>query len=250
MESEKEAQWCNWMECTAVDYNYLIGVIPLGSLDPRDEQFSQRGVPVEDLEKIEFSPDEPGKTFKIRKLLGKLLHSNLIEFLRTQKGDFSWTHHDIPCINPSISIHKLNEDPDARLVKQKHRSFNPERYAAINEEVKRLVEAGSIREACYPDWLVNVVLVKKASGKWRVCINFTDLNRACPKDCYPLPQIEQLIDATSGHQLLSFMDAYSGYNHIQIHPNDEEKTSFISNQGLYCYKVMPFGLKNTGATYQ
>lgn len=135
-------------------------------------------------------------------------------------------------------------------MKQKHRSFNPERYAAINEEVKKLVEAGSVREAYYPDWLANVVLVKKTSGKWRVCTDFTDLNRACPKDCYPLPRVDQLVDATSGHQLLSFMDAYSGYNQIQMHPDDEEKTAFVTSQGLYCYKVMPFGLKNAGATYQ
>ena len=84
----------------------------------------------------------------------------------------------------------------------------------IGEEVKKLVEARSIREAYYADWLANIVLVKKNNGKWRVCTNFTDLNQACPKDCYPLPRIDQLVDATSGHQLLSFMDVYSGYNQI------------------------------------
>ena len=93
-------------------------------------------------------------------------------------------------------------------------------------------------------------MVKKANGKWRMCVNFTNLNRACPKDSYHLPRIDQLVDSTVGHQLLSFMDAFSRYNQIKMDKADQEKTSFITSQGLFCYKVMPFNLKNTGATYQ
>ena len=102
----------------------------------------------------------------------------------------------------------------------------------------------------YPDWLANIVLIKKANGKWGLCIDFTDLNRACPKDSFPLPRIDLIVDATAGHELLSFMDAFSGYNQIIMDPNDQEKTSFVTRQGTYCYLVMPFGLKNAGATYQ
>ena len=83
-----------------------------------------------------------------------------------------------------------------------------------------------------------------------MCVDFTDLNKACPKDSYPLPRIDQLVDSTAGHQLLSFMDAFSGYNQIKMDEADQEKTSFIISQGLFCYKVMPFSLKNAGATYQ
>ena len=93
-------------------------------------------------------------------------------------------------------------------------------------------------------------MVKKANGKWRMCIDFKKLNKACPKDSYPLPRIDQLVDATSGHELLTVMDAFSGYNQIRMAPEDEEKTAFITNRGLYCYRVIPFGLKNAGATYQ
>ena len=100
----------------------------------------------------------------------------------------------------------------------------------------------------YPDWLANVVMVKKASGKWRMCVDFTDLNKACPKDSYPLPRVDVLVDSTARHQLLSFMDAFSGYNQIRMYEADQEKTSFVTSQGLFCYKVMPFGLKNAGAT--
>ena len=93
-------------------------------------------------------------------------------------------------------------------------------------------------------------MVKKANGKWRMCVDFTDLNKTCPKNSYPLPRIDQLVDLTTGHQLLSFMDAFSGYNQIKMDEADQEKTSFITSQGLFCYKVMPFGLKNAGAPYQ
>ena len=137
-----------------------------------------------------------------------------------------------------------------RPVRQKKRSFAPERQRAIDEEVDKLLEAGFIRESTYPDWLANVVMVKKANGKWRICIDYTDLNRACPKDSFPLPKIDQLVDATSGFRLLSFMDAFVGYNQIRMAPEDEEHTTFVTPKGLYCYRVMPFGLKNTGATYQ
>ena len=128
--------------------------------------------------------------------------------------------------------------------------FAPEQDQAIAEEVQKLQEASFIREVYYPDWLANVVMVKKASGKWRMCMGFTDLNKACPKDSYPLPRVNVLVDSTARHQLLSFMDAFSGYNQIRMHKADQEKTSFVTSQGLFCYKVMPFGLKNASATYQ
>ena len=120
----------------------------------------------------------------------------------------------------------------------------------IAEEVGTLQEAGFIREVYYPDWLANVVMVKKTNGKWRMCVDFMDLNKACPKDSYPLPRVDVLVDSTAQHQLLSFMDAFSRYNQIWMDEADQEKTSFVTSQGLFCYKVMPLGLKNVGATYQ
>ena len=128
--------------------------------------------------------------------------------------------------------------------------FALERDNAIKEEVQKLTVAKFIRKVYYPDWLANVVMVKKANGKWRMCVDFTDLNRACPKDNYPLPRINQLVDSTAGHKLLSFMDAFSRYNQIRMDEADQEKTSFVTSQGLFCYKVMLFGLKNIGETYQ
>ena len=91
---------------------------------------------------------------------------------------------------------------------------------------------------------------KKANGKWRMCVDFTDLNKACPKDSYPLPRIDQLVDTIMGHKFLSFMDAFSGYNQIRMDEANQKNTSFVTSQGLFYYKVMPFSLKNAGATYQ
>ena len=153
-------------------------------------------------------------------------------------------------LDPTVITHRLNVSPSFKPVKQKRRSFAPERQKAMNEEVRKLLQAGAIREVEYPEWLANVVLVKKASGKWRLCIDFTDVNRACPKDSSPLPRIDLIVDATAGYELLSFMDAFSGYNQISMDPVDQEKPSFITGQGTFCYRVMPFGLKNAGATYQ
>ena len=93
-------------------------------------------------------------------------------------------------------------------------------------------------------------MVKKASRKWRMCVDFTDLNKACPKDSYPLSRVDVFVDSIAQHQLLSFMDTFSGYNQIQMHEDDQEKTFFVTSQGLFCYKVMPFNLKNVDATYQ
>ena len=100
----------------------------------------------------------------------------------------------------------------SKPVRQKKKVFAPKRDNAIKEEVQKLTTVEFIREVYYLDWLANIVMVKKANGKWEMCVDFTNLNKACPKDSYPLPRIDQLVDSTAGHQLLSFMDAFSSYN--------------------------------------
>jgi len=141
-------------------------------------------------------------------------------------------------------------DPQVRPIRQRRRKFNEQKRQAIKDETHKLLAAGHIREIQYPKWIANVVLVKKSSRKWWMCVDFTDLNKACPKDSYPLPSIDALVYSASDCKLLSFMDAFSGYNQIKMHPMDEEKTAFMTERSCYCYQVMPFGLKNAGATYQ
>ena len=121
---------------------------------------------------------------------------------------------------------------------------------AIKTEVVKLKQAGAIKEIFYLQWLANTVVVKKKTGKWRVCLDFTDLNKACPKDPFPMLRIDQLVDATVGHPRMSFLDAFQGYHQIPLAAEDQEKTAFVTPVGNYHYKVMPFGLKNAGSTYQ
>ena len=117
-------------------------------------------------------------------------------------------------------------------------------------EVDNLLRVGFIREVKYPEWLANVVVVPKKGGKWRVCVDYSDLNEACPKDSFPLPCIDQIVGVTVRHGIFSFLDAFSGYHQIPMHLPDIKKTAFITPHNLYCYDVMPFDLKNVGTTYQ
>jgi hypothetical protein len=206
--------------------------------------------PTEELEEIVLIEDNEKKTTKIGTSMTKEIRYLIVSFLRKNADVFKWSHDDMLGISTEVIAHKLNVNPSTSPVKQKRRVFASERNAAVMEEVDKLLKAGFIREVYYPIWLANVVMVKKSMGKWRMCVDFTDLNKACPKDSYPLPRIDQLVDSTAGHKLLSFMDASSGYNQIQMTEGDQEKTTFITSRGLFCYKVMPFGLKNVGATYQ
>ncbi|XP_049362259.1 uncharacterized protein LOC125826948 [Solanum verrucosum] len=137
-----------------------------------------------------------------------------------------------------------------RPIKQSQRLFRPELVTQIETEVNKLIEAGFIREVKYPLWISNIVPVKKKNGQIHVCVDFRDLNKACPKDDFSLPIIELMVDATTGHEAMSFMDGSSGYNQIRMSLKDEECTAFRTPKGIYCCKVMPFGLKNAGATYQ
>ena len=222
--------------------------VNVDKLDMRDEVLT-RPEPSEELEPISLD-DDPEHLAHIGSKLAKDLKGLLTQFLRQNRDVFAWKQADMGGIDPIVITHKLNTSLSFKPVKQKRRSFAPERQKAINEEVGKLLQAGAIREVEYPEWLANVVLVKKANGKWRLCIDFTDINKACPKDSFPLPRIDLIVDAIAGHELLSFMDAFSGYNQISMDPDDQEKTLFVTAQGTYCYRVMPFGLKNAGATYQ
>ena len=206
--------------------------------------------PVEELEKITLDESRPEQTTRIETLASQPIRQALAAFLKMNQDVFVWSHEDMPEIDPSIIVHRLNVNLTSSPVRQKKRVFAQKRDKSIAEEVKKLLEADFIREVYYPNWLANVVIVKKASGKWRMCIDFTDLNKACPKDSYPLPQINTLVDSTARRQLLSFMDAFPGYNQSKMNEDDQERTSFVTNQGLFCYKVMSFGLKNVGVTYQ
>nr|CAD39795.2 OSJNBa0071G03.8 [Oryza sativa Japonica Group] len=156
----------------------------------------------------------------------------------------------MPSIPREVIEHSLHVKEDAKPIKQRLRRFAQDRKDAIKEELTKLLAAGFIKEVLHPDWLANPVLVRKKTGQWRMCVDYTDLNKSCPKDPFGLPRIDQVVDSTADCELLSFLDCYSGYHQIRLKESDCLKTSFITPFGAYCYITMPFGLKNAGATYQ
>ncbi|KAL0431952.1 UNVERIFIED_CONTAM: Retrovirus-related Pol polyprotein from transposon gypsy [Sesamum radiatum] len=157
--------------------------------------------------------------------MSEKVEAAMVEFLRENVYMFAWSPSDFRGIDPEAIVHRLNVDPMMPPVKQKKRSFGAERNRIIEEEVKKLLEAGYVSEVQYTDWLANVVVVPKAAGKWRMCTDFTDLNKACPKDPYLLPRIDLLVDSTAGYELFSMMDAYQGYHQIFMAEEDRIKTS-------------------------
>jgi hypothetical protein len=155
----------------------------------------------------------------------------------------------MPGIPREVIEHQLKVYPDARPVSQKPRRQSVERQDFIREEVRKLLHAGFIEEVHHPVWLANPLVVPKANGKLRMCIDYTSLNKACPKDPYPLPRIDQIVDSTLGCDLLSFLDAYSGFHQIRMAKEDRRHTAFVTVHGLYCYVVMPYGLRNALPTF-
>ncbi|RVW66336.1 Transposon Ty3-I Gag-Pol polyprotein [Vitis vinifera] len=175
-----------------------------------------------DVETVDFGTEDQPRELKIGSPLSTDERDRLIHLLRSYLDVFAWSYEDMPGLDPSI----------------------------VKEEIQKQLSVGFISVVEYPEWLANVVPVPKKDGKVRVCVDFRDLNKASPKDDFPLPHIDLLVDGTAGHSMLSFMDGFSGYNQILMAPEDMEKTAFITEWGTYCYRVMPFGLKNAGATYQ
>ena len=225
------------------------GAILLTDFDPRTDFAYQRPQPEGDVVEIQIG-DSPSKIVKVGASLPPDLRARFVSSLLENADLFAWIPADMPGVDPSVCCHRLSIKPGFVPVAQKKRRMGPERAEAIQKQVKDLLDAGFIREIRYADWISNVVMVKKANGKWRMCTDYTDLNKACPKDPYPLPCIDKLVDNSAGYRYLSFMDAYSGYNQIPMLPSDQDKTAFVTDFGVYCYTVMPFGLKNAGATYQ
>ena len=156
----------------------------------------------------------------------------------------------MPEVDPEFIVHKLNINPSFPPKKQKPRRSARDHVEVVRLEVYKLKEAGTIKEIYFSEWLANTVVVKKKNGKWRVYVDFIDLNRVCPKDTFPMPKIDQLVDSTYGHLRMSFLDAFQRYHQISLALEDQEKTMFISPDANYYYTVMPFGLKNAEATYQ
>ncbi|GKB84307.1 reverse transcriptase domain-containing protein [Tanacetum coccineum] len=146
--------------------------------------------------------------------------------------------------------HQINVFNHAEPIKQKKRSLAPERNKVIHSQVEELTEAGILQEVKYQTWVSNPMVVKKDNGKWKLHVDFTNINKACIREPHPLPAAEQKAESLHKYRLKCFLDAYKGYHQIPIAKKDEEKIAFFTREGVFCYKRLPFGLKNAGATYQ
>ena len=164
-------------------------------------------VECEDLVKITIG-DDSEKFFQVGSQLLQQEREELIEFLKQNIDVFAWNTYEAPGVDPEFICHHLNVNPLITPKKQQPRRPSKEHAEAVQEEITKLKQAGAIKEVFYLEWLANTVVVKKKSGKWRVCVDFTDLNKACLKDPFPMPKIDQLVDATVGHPRMSFLDAF------------------------------------------
>jgi len=172
-----------------------------------------------------------------------------IRFLKEYEDIFAWSYDDMTSLSISIVAHKLPTNPMCPPVKQKLKKFKRDMSLKIKEKVTKQIKAKVLRVVEYPSWLANILPVLKKDVKVRVCVGYRDLNRESPKDDFSLPNIHILIDTCAKHELQSFVDCFTGYHQIWIDEEDIEKTAFITPWGIYCDKVMPFGLKNVVATY-
>ena len=204
----------------------------------------------EEMEIINLGVGEERKEIKVGTDMTTPVRDELVVFLRNYQDIFAWPYKDMLGLNLDIVQHRLPLNPSCSPVKQKLRRMKPEMSLKIKEEVKKQFDAGFLAVARYPEWVANIVPVPKKDGKVRMCVDYRDLNRASPKDNFPLPHINVHVDNTTNFSLFSFMDRFSGYNQIKMAPEDMEKTMFVTLWGTFCYKVMSFGLKNAGVTYQ
>ena len=205
------------------------------------------------LEKVNLGDGTiPMPTF-VNKNLSVEYKADLVKLLKEYIDCFSWDYSEMPGLSRDLVEYRLPIIADFRPYKQPARRFNPSIYDRIKEEINRLLDAGFIRSCHYADWISNIVPIeKKGSGKICVCIDFIDLNKATPKDEYPMPIANMLINEASGHCVISFLDGNAGYNQIFMAEEDTSKTAFVCPGfvGLFEWVVMTFGLKNAGATYQ
>src|SRR3954469_19189514 len=204
------------------------------------------------LEEVNLGDRDQKRITYISAKLEPELKATVIKMLKENRDCFAWDYDEIPGLGRDLVELKLPIKEGKKPVKQTPRRFAPEIHSKIKAEVERLLRCKFIQTTRYVEWIANIVPVIKKNGSLRVCIDFRDLNAATPKDEYPMPVAEMLVDSAAGFEYLSMLDGYSGYNQIFIAEDDVSKTSFrcLGAIGTYEWVVMPFGLKNAGATYQ
>ena len=193
--------------------------------DPIDERVSPI---VGDTKIVDFGIADQPRELRIGSDLSIDERDSLIQLLGAYLDVFAWSYEDMPGLDPSIIQHRLPLLPHARPIKQKLRRLHPRWSLQVKEEIQKQLSVGFLSVVEYSEWLANVVPVPKKDDKVRVCVDFRDLKKASPKDDFPFPHIDMLVDSTTGHSMLSFMDGFFGYSQVLMAPKDMEKTSFIT----------------------
>ncbi|KAI3725211.1 hypothetical protein L1987_64989 [Smallanthus sonchifolius] len=214
--------WIHDMKAVPSTYHHCVKMpTPWGVVKINSDQQDAKDSKEQDVKELSLNPEDPDLKVLIGTNIPEHIEKNLTRLLKSIISAFSWKHEDMTGISKDIITHKVGLDNSFRHIHQKRRKFAPERNIVIQEEVERMLKAGMIREVKFPRWLANVVVVQKKNGKWRVYVDFTDLNKACPKDPFPLPHIDSMVDSTTGDEMLTFMDTSSGFQPIQMEPSDQ-----------------------------
>jgi hypothetical protein len=196
-----------------------------------------------------LDPKVPNITVCIGAEASQQEQAKLLAFLDKNSDVFTWSTSNLVGVSRDDIEHRLQVSPNARPLKQKLHKMSEEKVEAVKAEVQRLLDVGFIREVAYPQWLANVVMVWKKNGKWQMCMDFTYLNKWCSKDDFPLVRIDKIIDSAMGCEMMALLDCFYGYHQIWLRKEDEEKISFITPFGTFCYLRMPEGLHNAGPTF-
>jgi hypothetical protein len=243
-----------------IERDFVLGQRNVHCLTAQREVSEATSTTTKEHEKAQLQSNDGTKTVPLDQAMPKQMviisedltsddEERLLSCPSKNKDVFAWSTLDLVGVSRSVIEHSLGIDPSVRPKKQRLRKMSDEKTEAAKAEVHRLLEANFIEQVAYPTWLANVVMVQKKSGKWRMCIDFTSLNKAFPNDNFPLPRIDKIIDSAAGCEVMSLLDCFFGYHQIYMKEEDKASTSFITPFGTYCFIRMPEGLKNTGSTF-
>jgi hypothetical protein len=242
-----------------IERDFVLGQRNVHCLTAQREVSEATSTTTKEHEKAQLQSNDGTKTVPLDQAMPKQMviisedltsddEERLLSCPSKNKDVFAWSTLDLVGVSRSVIEHSLGIDPSVRPKKQRLRKMSDEKTEAAKAEVHRLLEANFIEPVAYPTWLANIVMVQKKSGKWRMCIDFTSLNKACPKDNFLLPWIDKIVDSAAGCEVMSLLDCFSGYDQIYMKEEDKASTSFITPFGTYCFIRMPEGLKNTRST--
>ena len=209
-------------------------------------QISQR-VKASQLEEVDLGTKDKPRPVNVAKEMPNEEKKAMIELLMNSRDVFAWSYEDMQGLDPQLYQHQIHLSTDAKPVAQsKERNYT----AKVKKEIDKLLRVGFIRPVKQATWLIPIMVVPKKNGKIRICVDYRKLNTTTVIDAFPLPFTNGVLDAVAGHEVYNFLDGFSGYNQIWMHPADQEKTAFVTEWGVFVAVVMMFKLKTTPTTFQ